>query len=510
MALVFQPLVAPGDPEKPVLSIPEGRVSLSLGRSGENDFSIDEASVSTLHARIERNGLNGSDVVDLIDCGSSNGTFVNGKKVERHPVRAGDLIRLAGAEFRVVDTDAVEKAEEFHKAEIESLERELSTVRAERDEALEQNKTRSRELQNSARDIEALEERSEKRTAELSELREQNLNLESQIAALQFELSQRDGTIEKANRERDEARQRNEDWQVSYEDLTGQLAEKTKEHLESQRDLQVSQEALQLLTQKIGLMTEQLLSDWKGWFSDEEMPEGGESADGHLEKVEAGRQKIREELNKIEPIWFEFGDGVQEELKRRCNDLKLEQRSLTEENRDKRKVLEQTEKDLAEIRATVDEEIRRAQGLSRRGTKVTLPEGYDTMVIAKDREQAIYEELITQIEYFESLLVGYRKNRKLRDAVEELEGFRKRLEKILHSQGVEPFEIPVGTMLTLKHRREVQILGKKGWGTRDFMEQPFQPGEVTKVVRPGYRVGGEGEKAVILRKVEVLIREASE
>ncbi len=39
-------------------------------------------------------------------------------------------------------------------------------------------------------------------------------------------------------------------------------------------------------------------------------------------------------------------------------------------------MLERTEKDLAEIRATVDEEIRRAQGLTRRGTKVTLlPEG---------------------------------------------------------------------------------------------------------------------------------------
>ena len=84
------------------------------------------------------------------------------------------------------------------------------------------------------------------------------------------------------------------------------------------------------------------------------------------------------------------------------------------------------------------------------------------MVIVKEREQAIYEELITQIEYFESLHIGYRKNRKLKNAVKELEGFRKRLEKILHSQGVEPFEIDVGTMLTLKHRRKVQNIGKKG------------------------------------------------
>lgn len=285
-----------------------------------------------MHTRIERDSLDGSDVVDLIDCGSSNVTFVNGKKVQRHSVGAGDLIRLVGAEFQVVDTDAVEKAEEFHKAEIESIKRELATVRAERDEALEQNKTQSRKLRNRSRDIEALEEKSERHYIDLSELREQNLQLESPIAALQFELRQRDGTIEKANRERYEARQRNEDWQISYKELTGQLTEKTDEHLESQRDLQVSQENLQFLTQKIGLLAEQLLNDWKDWFSDEEMPEGSELADDHLERAEAGRQKIREELNKIEPIWFEFGDVVQEELNRRCNDLKLEQRSLTKEN----------------------------------------------------------------------------------------------------------------------------------------------------------------------------------
>ena len=86
----------------------------------------------------------------------------------------------------------------------------------------------------------------------------------------------------------------------------------------------MSQEKLQFLTQKIGLLAEQMLNNWRDWFSDEEMLEEGDSAGDHLERVEAGRQKIREELNKIEPIWFEFGDVVQEELNRRCNDVKLE------------------------------------------------------------------------------------------------------------------------------------------------------------------------------------------
>ena len=49
------------------------------------------------------------------------------------------------------------------------------------------------------------------------------------------------------------------------------------------------------------------------------------------------------------------------------------------------------------------------------------------------------------------------------------------------------------------------MLSRKGWGTKQYSEHPFQPGQVTKVIRPGYRVG-EGDASVILRKVEVLIR----
>jgi hypothetical protein len=55
----------------------------------------------------------------------------------------------------------------------------------------------------------------------------------------------------------------------------------------------------------------------------------------------------------------------------------------------------------------------------------------------------------------------------------------------------------------------VQVLSRKGWGTRQYAAIPFQPGEVVKVIRPGYRLG-EGEEAVILRKVEVLIQGVEE
>jgi hypothetical protein len=214
-------------------------------------------------------------------------------------------------------------------------------------------------------------------------------------------------------------------------------------------------------------------------------------------------------LDKIEPIWRQFGDGVQEELKRRCNQLKEEQRDLVEENRIRKGELEKTMADLAEVRKEVDEAVRRAQGLSRRGTEVAIPERFESMVIARDREQEIYSELIAELEFYDPLLTGYRRNRKMKEALPELENFRKKLVRILSDQGVHEYEVPVGTMLTLKQRREVQILGKKGWGTREYIEQPYQPGEVTRIVRSGYRVGDD-DHGVILRKVEVLIREAAE
>ncbi len=53
--------------------------------------------------------------------------------------------------------------------------------------------------------------------------------------------------------------------------------------------------------------------------------------------------------------------------------------------------------------------------------------------------------------------------------------FRRRLAEILEAGGVRAFEIEIGTLLTLRHRREVQILSRKGWGTKQYAESPFQP-----------------------------------
>ncbi|MCB9113279.1 MAG: FHA domain-containing protein, partial [Anaerolineales bacterium] len=62
-----------------------------VGREDDVDFTIPSPTVSRRHARFVREG----DVYMLEDLGSSNGTFVNGKKIsQRVPLHSGDEIRL--------------------------------------------------------------------------------------------------------------------------------------------------------------------------------------------------------------------------------------------------------------------------------------------------------------------------------------------------------------------------------------------------------------------------------
>jgi len=68
---------------------------LSLGRGADNDLVLAEAGASRHHARLARTPQ-GWQVLDL---GSTNGTFVNGRKLGVHEpylLRAGDRIAIGG------------------------------------------------------------------------------------------------------------------------------------------------------------------------------------------------------------------------------------------------------------------------------------------------------------------------------------------------------------------------------------------------------------------------------
>lgn len=82
----------------------------SLGRHPDNDIQIDDLSVSGHHARLVRSPnryLPG--VIDYFieDLGSTNGTFVNDRRVEgRHPLQPNDVLRLAWNQFKLIDEQA--------------------------------------------------------------------------------------------------------------------------------------------------------------------------------------------------------------------------------------------------------------------------------------------------------------------------------------------------------------------------------------------------------------------
>jgi len=68
----------------------------SIGRTPDNDISLDVREVSRKHARIELRD-DGSFV--LLDLGSGNGTFVNDQRVQEHKLADGDRVRFGSRTF---------------------------------------------------------------------------------------------------------------------------------------------------------------------------------------------------------------------------------------------------------------------------------------------------------------------------------------------------------------------------------------------------------------------------
>ncbi len=70
---------------------------LSIGRDVKNDIVIDNTYISGFHAEFIRQA---DGVYELVDLKSSNGTFVNGKRIDRGRVKGGDKIRFGQLDSR--------------------------------------------------------------------------------------------------------------------------------------------------------------------------------------------------------------------------------------------------------------------------------------------------------------------------------------------------------------------------------------------------------------------------
>lgn len=70
-----------------------------VGRAPEAELQLSGASVSKLHAAVEKD----EHAFALVDLGSRNGTYLNGERIEgRQTLRSGDVIRIGGMELRFV------------------------------------------------------------------------------------------------------------------------------------------------------------------------------------------------------------------------------------------------------------------------------------------------------------------------------------------------------------------------------------------------------------------------
>ena len=91
-----------GEPEQLFRILPGG--VRTVGRATGADFSIDAALVSRIHCRLTA-AANGD--LEVRDLDSTNGTFVNGKRVQSAQLSSGDRIQIGRVELVAVrDKDA--------------------------------------------------------------------------------------------------------------------------------------------------------------------------------------------------------------------------------------------------------------------------------------------------------------------------------------------------------------------------------------------------------------------
>ncbi len=76
--------------------LPAGAIK-TIGRGPRSDFSLDATLLSRMHCRLTST----SDTLVVEDLGSTNGTFVNERRVDRAELAEGDRVRLGRLVFEV-------------------------------------------------------------------------------------------------------------------------------------------------------------------------------------------------------------------------------------------------------------------------------------------------------------------------------------------------------------------------------------------------------------------------
>lgn len=90
-----------------------------IGRASDNEISIDDELVSKTHATIEAMENKEQAAFDyyIQDMSSTNGTFVNDKKVSLYKLSNGDVVRIGMSNFKFLDdtNDDPDETAQLHK-----------------------------------------------------------------------------------------------------------------------------------------------------------------------------------------------------------------------------------------------------------------------------------------------------------------------------------------------------------------------------------------------------------
>jgi hypothetical protein len=92
-------VTAPGSAAR---DVPLDKERIAIGRREDNDIRLDDGATSGHHAAVIT-VLNDSFLQDL---NSTNGTFINGKRIQKHALRTGDVIAIGRARLEYFGDDA--------------------------------------------------------------------------------------------------------------------------------------------------------------------------------------------------------------------------------------------------------------------------------------------------------------------------------------------------------------------------------------------------------------------
>jgi hypothetical protein len=90
----------PDGPKEKVLSFKPGGRRVSVGRGSDNDLHLNDNSVSKIHAALV---MNREGTLMVADTGSTNGTFINGRRIaygESRQIEDGDVVGFGNIEVR--------------------------------------------------------------------------------------------------------------------------------------------------------------------------------------------------------------------------------------------------------------------------------------------------------------------------------------------------------------------------------------------------------------------------